>query len=111
VQVERADALEEVERIAAVPDLDVLFVGPADLSQSLGLPGEWEHPRLWAAVERVAKAAAANGIHWAILPRDAAHARRCVELGCRMLSLGVDSWTFRKGVRAVRDEFGEFFGP
>src|SRR5262249_28479676 len=49
VQIEHADAVEEVERIAAVPDLDLLFVGPADLSQSLGIPGEWEHPRVWQA--------------------------------------------------------------
>ena len=49
VQIERVEALEEVERIAAVPGLDFLFVGPADLSQSLGIPGQWDHPRLAAA--------------------------------------------------------------
>jgi 4-hydroxy-2-oxoheptanedioate aldolase len=109
VQIEHADAVEEVERIAAVPDLDFLFIGPADLSQSLGLPGEWEHPRLWAAVERVARAAAAHRVPWAILPRDAAHARRCVELGCRMLSIGIDSWAFNLGLRAFKASFAEFF--
>ena len=46
---------------------------------------------------------------WAILPRDAAHARRCVELGCRMLSIGMDAWAFQKGVAAVQDDFAEFF--
>src|SRR5919201_6351807 len=66
VQIEHVDAVEEVERIAAVPDLDFLFVGPADLSQSMGLPGEWDHPRVWQAVERTARASQANGIHWAI---------------------------------------------
>ncbi len=60
VQIEHVDAVEDVERIAAVPDLDFLFIGPADLSQSMGIPGEWEHPRMWAAVERTARAAAAN---------------------------------------------------
>src|SRR5436853_6690325 len=40
VQIEHIDAVEQVERIAALPDLDFLFVGPADLSQSLRLPGE-----------------------------------------------------------------------
>jgi 2-dehydro-3-deoxyglucarate aldolase/4-hydroxy-2-oxoheptanedioate aldolase len=109
VQIETADAVADVERIAAVPDLDLLFVGPADLSQSLGLPGEWEHPRVWQAVERVAAAARANGVPWAILPRDAAHARRCVDLGCRMLSLGIDTRVFRAGLTAVQDDFAEFF--
>ena len=110
MQIEHIDAVEDVERIAAVPDLDFLFIGPADLSQSMGIPGEWEHPRMWAAVERTAKAAAANRVAWAILPRDAAHARRCVDLGCRMLSIGMDAWAFQKGIAAVQGDFAEFFG-
>jgi 4-hydroxy-2-oxoheptanedioate aldolase len=109
IQIEHADAVEEVEKIAAIPDLDFLFIGPADLSQSMGLPGDWEHPRVWAAVERVARAAKANRVPWAILPGNAAHARRCVELGCRILSLGIDVWFFQKGVRAFKADFAEFF--
>jgi 2-keto-3-deoxy-L-rhamnonate aldolase RhmA len=110
LQVEHIDAVEEVEAIAALPGLDFLFVGPADLSQSMGLPGQWDHPRMWAALERVAAAARANGVPWAILPRDAGHARRCVELGCRMLSVGIDVWFFQKGLRAWQADFAEFFG-
>jgi 2-keto-3-deoxy-L-rhamnonate aldolase RhmA len=108
-QIEHVDAVEVVERIAAVPDLDFLFVGPADLSQSLGLPGQWEHPLVWQAVERVARAAQAQRVPWAILPRNAAHARRCVDLGCRMLSLGMDAVAFQKGVQAIKDDFAEWF--
>ena len=109
MQIEHIDAVNDVERIAAIPDLDFLFIGPADLSQSMGIPGEWEHPRMWEAVERTARAAAANRMAWAILPRDAAHARRCVELGCRILSIGMDAWTFQKGLAAVESDFAEFF--
>src|SRR4051794_40924146 len=68
IQIEHEDAVREVEQIAAVPDVDVLFVGPADLTQSMGILGQWEHPRLWEAIERVARAARAHGIHWGILP-------------------------------------------
>src|SRR5262249_6541414 len=57
IQIEHADALAEVERIAALPDVDVLFIGPSDLSQSLHLPCDWDHPRIWEAIERVARAA------------------------------------------------------
>jgi 2-dehydro-3-deoxyglucarate aldolase/4-hydroxy-2-oxoheptanedioate aldolase len=109
IQIEHVDALEEVEAIAAVKDVDVLFVGPADLSQSMGLPGEWNHPRLWKALERVAQAAKSQGIHWAILPPDPGYARRCVELGCRMLSLGLDVWAVQKGLKAFQQEYAEFF--
>jgi len=109
VQIEHVDAVEEVERIAAIPDLDLLFIGPADLSQSMGLPGQWDHPRMWQAVERVARAAGAHNVPWAILPRDAAYARRCVDLGCRMLSLGIDVWFFQKGLHAFVADFVGFF--
>jgi 4-hydroxy-2-oxoheptanedioate aldolase len=110
IQIEHSDAVEDVERIATIPDLDLLFIGPADLSQSMGIPGQWEHPRMWQAVERVARAAEANKLAWAILPRDAAHARRCVENGCRVLSLGIDVWFFQKGLRVFTADFAEFFG-
>jgi 4-hydroxy-2-oxoheptanedioate aldolase len=109
IQIEHADAVREVEQIAALPDVDVLFVGPADLSQSMGLAGEWDHPRLWEAIGRVAAAARAAHVHWAILPPNAAYARRCVEMGCRMLSLGLDVWAFAKGLRAFHAEYAEFF--
>jgi 2-dehydro-3-deoxyglucarate aldolase/4-hydroxy-2-oxoheptanedioate aldolase len=109
IQIENPEAVEDVERIAAVKDVDVLFVGPADLSQSMGIPAEWEHPRLWQALERVAAAARANGIHWAILPPNLAHARRCVELGCRMLSIGLDVWIAQRGLKAFQTEYAEFF--
>ena len=109
IQIEHVDALEEVERIAAVSDVDVLFIGPADLSQSMGLPGEWEHPRLWQAYARVAKAAQASSIHWAILPGTAAQAQRCVEMGCRMLSLGIDVWAVQRGLKAFQEEYAGYF--
>jgi 2-dehydro-3-deoxyglucarate aldolase/4-hydroxy-2-oxoheptanedioate aldolase len=109
IQIEHADAVADVDRIAAVADVDLLFVGPADLSQSMGIPGDWKHPRLWEALERVARAAREHGIHWGILPLDPPQARRCVEMGCRMLSVGLDVWTFQKGLRATREEYGEFF--
>src|SRR5262245_36412078 len=102
VQIEHKDAVEDVEAIAAVPDVDVLFIGPADLSQSLGVPGAWEDPVVWEAVERVARAARAHGRAWAILPPSPAYARRCVELGCRMLSLDLDVWAFARGLKALR---------
>jgi len=109
IQIEHVDAVEDVERIAAVNDVDLLFVGPADLSQSMGLPAEWEHPRHWQALERVAQAAKNHGVHWAILPPNPAYARRCVEMGCSMLSLGLDVWVVHRGLKAFEAEYAEFF--
>ena len=110
IQIEHAAAVEDVEQIAAVPDVDVLFIGPADLSQSMGLAGQWDHPRLWEAFGRVADAAKRNGIHWAILPPNPAYAQRCVEMGCRMLSLGIDTVAVLRGLKAYQAEYGGYFG-
>jgi 4-hydroxy-2-oxoheptanedioate aldolase len=105
IQIEHVDAVAEVEKIAAVPQVDLLFVGPADLAQSMGVPGQWDHPQVWAAIQRTARAAQTAGIRWAILPRDAAYARRCVDLGCKMLSIGLDVWLLKGGLKAVDAEY------
>jgi 2-dehydro-3-deoxyglucarate aldolase/4-hydroxy-2-oxoheptanedioate aldolase len=109
IQIEHVDAVREVEGIAAVKEVDVLFVGPADLSQSLGIPGQFDHPRMWECLMAVAAAAQRHGIHWAILPPYQAYARRCVDLGCRMLSLGLDTWTWSKGLQVFKNDYAEFF--
>lgn len=109
IQIENVDAVTEVEEIAAIPGIDILFVGPADLTQSMGIPAEWGHPRLWEALERISRAAQNHGVHWAILPNDLASARRCVDLGCRMLSLGFDVWAVRRGVKTFQEEYADFF--
>ena len=60
VQIETAGALKELEAIAAEPDLDVLFVGPNDLTQALGVPGQYADPRYKEALERIARQAGSS---------------------------------------------------
>jgi 2-keto-3-deoxy-L-rhamnonate aldolase RhmA len=105
IQIEHADAVQNVEAIAALPGVDVLFIGPADLSQSLGIPGQWNDERLWQCVERVAQAASHCRIHWAILPLSPEHARRCVALGCRMLAAGMDTWALQRGLKSYLTDY------
>src|SRR5262245_47942242 len=109
IQIEHKEAVAEVEQIAALKGVDVLFIGPADLGQSMGIVGQWDHPDVWKSIERVARAAKANGIHWAILPPNVAYAKRCLDLGCRMLSIGIDTWLVQRGLRDFRREFGDYF--
>ena len=106
-QVECVEALNEVEKMAAVPGLDMLFIGPADLSQSLGIPGQWDPPEMRQATKRVAKAAKEHGVAWGILPRDPAHASFALENGCNLLSLGMDVWFFQQGLRAYWSNWNE----
>jgi 4-hydroxy-2-oxoheptanedioate aldolase len=61
IQIETAGALNHLAEIASEKDVDVLFVGPNDLSQSLGVPGHYDDPRYRAAVERVGASAREHG--------------------------------------------------
>jgi len=105
VQIEHIDALNVVEQIAAIPHIDLLFIGPADLSQSMGLLNQWEHPDMWKAIARVSKAAEAAGTQWGILPRDAEYAKKCLDLGCKLLSIGMDSPIIQKGLKSYWDDW------
>jgi 4-hydroxy-2-oxoheptanedioate aldolase len=53
-QVEDKDAVGHAAEIAATPDLNAVWIGPSDLSLSLGLPGQMEHPEVLAAIDRIA---------------------------------------------------------
>ncbi|MGE4585083.1 MAG: HpcH/HpaI aldolase/citrate lyase family protein [Sphaerochaeta sp.] len=56
-QIELKEAIDNIEEIAKVPGIDVLLIGPADLSNSLGVSGQFNHPSMDAAIEKVAAAA------------------------------------------------------
>lgn len=109
VQIESRAALEDLDAIAAVPDLDMLFIGPADLSQELGVLGQPDHPCVWEAIERVAAAARNSGKIWGIVPFGAASAERCLDLGCRMLTLGSECHGLRMGIDALKSMYGKIF--
>jgi 4-hydroxy-2-oxoheptanedioate aldolase len=110
IQIENEKALEEVERIAAVKGVDLLCVGLADLSQSLDIPGQYDHPRLHAATERIARAAHDHGVDWAVLPHNPAHAETCVQLGCRMLVIGLDTRLVQKGIQTFLTDYHKYLG-
>lgn len=64
VQIEEREAVDRIEEIVRVPDLDSLFVGPVDLSTSYGVPGQLQDPQVTASMERVVKATREAGL-WA----------------------------------------------
>lgn len=109
IQIETATAIEAVDEIAAIPDVDLLFVGPADLSQVLGVPGEFEHPRCLETIERIAQACAKAGKPWGIVPRGPEYAARMRQWGCRMFVLGFDHHSLHAGIRATKERYSAFF--
>lgn len=87
-QVESTTALERVEELAQVPGLDSLLVGPADLSISLGVPGEWDHPKLNEAIDRVIAACNKHGIWPAIQVRNYEMADFWIDRGMKLIGCG-----------------------
>lgn len=90
-QIETAGGLAEVDAIAATRGVDVLWIGHYDLTNALGIPGDFAHPRYVDAVARVAEACAKHGKTAAILVGGEADAKRYAGLGFRMLAWGVDA--------------------
>ena len=104
-QVEDAEALDQASHIASTPGIDAIFLGPGDLSMSLGRPGELTHPDVVAAARNVAEACRAAGIAAATFARDADEVRSTRENGFAisiMSSVTVISSAFRQLSASVR---------
>ncbi len=110
IQIETRGALEECEAIAAIDAVDHLFVGPSDLSQVLGVTGDFLHPDCLAAIDRVAAACQKHGKSWGAVTLSPEHTRMCVEKGCRLVSLTNDVRLVNAGIKAVRQTFADLFG-
>ncbi len=101
IQVESKSAVEHAAEIADIDGVDVLFVGPTDLSHSLGIPGQFDDPLYLDAIRHVATTAEAAGKVAGILLRNATTLPRHSDLGFRFIGLGSDSAFISDGARAV----------
>ncbi|MDB5698923.1 MAG: bphF2, partial [Alphaproteobacteria bacterium] len=91
VQIETVRGLDNIEAIAAVDGIDALFVGPADLSASMGHVGQPAHPEVQAAALDAFRRIRAAGRAAGILTRDEEFARRSIEHGALIVGVGVDT--------------------
>jgi 4-hydroxy-2-oxoheptanedioate aldolase len=109
IQIETLQSLEEVDAIAAIDGVDMLFVGPADLSQALGVTGEFFHEKCLAAIDRVAAACVKHGKPWGAVSFSPQHAEMLVSKGCRLLSPTNDTRIVLAGIHAVKQDFAKYF--
>lgn len=105
VQVETRDALVNLEEIASVDGIDGVFIGPADLSASLGYAGHSSHPDMAIiiddALERVRKCGKAPGI----LVTNPERVQSCIHQGALFVAVGMDMLVLRTGVDALAARF------
>jgi 4-hydroxy-2-oxoheptanedioate aldolase len=88
VQIESLGGLREADAIAALDGVDVLFVGPADLTHALGVPGQFQDPAYLAALDTVAAACRAHGKAAGILDYETGHVPRLLEIGFTFIGIG-----------------------
>lgn len=107
VQIETPEAVENVEEIAGVPGVDLLFVGPGDLGLRYQLEGDTTGARLEAAYERVAAACKAHGVAWGCPAGTPAEMSKRRAQGAQLLCNCGDFGILRDGLIAASAVFDE----
>lgn len=100
-QIETAQGVANVDEIAAVPGIDVLWIGHNDLTTSLGIPGQFDHPDYLGAIDSVIAACERHGKIGGFRPDSAEHAAQLARKGFRCLAVQSDIAIYRNGVRSA----------
>jgi len=100
-QIESERGLAGVDGIAATQGIDVLWLGHFDLTNFLGIPGEFDSPKYLDAVGAVVAAARRHGKGLGFMAADAGWARRYREFGFNMIAAGLDSSLLQSAIRAT----------
>ena len=94
IHIEGRRGLENLEEVVSVPNIDVVFLGPYDLSQSYGIPGQVNDPRVVKGMEEAVGKIRDAGKAAGTFAGDIATARRWIDVGIQYISLGVDVGIF-----------------
>ncbi len=107
LQFEHIDALEHLDEILKVSDLDLLFVGPNDLAQSMGFPGEPGHPDVTAVADKAVEAAKRAGVRTGTVAFSPAAARQALARGFDMVVANAPGLFLESAQRMVTETFPE----
>jgi 2-keto-3-deoxy-L-rhamnonate aldolase RhmA len=94
LQVESTEAIANLDKITRVRGVDVLLIGPSDLSISLGIPGQFENPRFLEAAEQTFKVCLQNGVSPSIFSLDLEMANRYQNLGMNFILYSTEMTCF-----------------
>jgi len=108
VQIETEAALENVDEIAAVDGVDVLFVGPADLSAGMGILKEFDHPRFCEAQAKVVAACRKAGKAAGIVCLGIDRIEEVISTGFSFIAIGSDGGVVNAGMRKLASAFDKY---
>jgi len=99
-QIETGEGVRNADEIAAVPGIDVLWIGHFDLSNFLGIPGQFTHPQFLAGVAKVLEACKKHGKTPGFMCSDIAGGQALLQQGFRILAFSGDLWLYQSALRA-----------
>jgi 2-keto-3-deoxy-L-rhamnonate aldolase RhmA len=108
--LETARAFENLEAIIAEPGLDVAWIGHYDLTTSLGIPAQFEHPMFLDCMQRLVEVCGRHGVAPGFLPATSGDTIRWIKAGFRMISLGSDIGVYQAAMRSFRAAVREGLG-
>lgn len=104
-QIEDPEAIDRLDEIIGVKGIDVLFIGPGDLSIAMGIPFQFDHPRMREVYEKVAVAAEKAGKWWGTVALSPEQVKRDCDRGGRLFNLGSDHGLLLNGMKQKLDEY------
>jgi len=99
VQTETAKGVENVDEILSVEGVDVAWIGQCDLTISLGIPGQYDHPDFLRAFDKVLNACEKHGVALGYLPLDVPDALAMIDRGARCIAYSADAFLFSTALK------------
>ena len=105
INIEGTEGIQNLSEIAIVPDVDIIFIGPYDLSQSLGKPGQVEDPEVINFIKDNVKIIKDNGKSCGSFARDMKYLEILVDCGVQYITYMVDSSMLSQSYKSFRESF------
>jgi len=107
VQLEGTEAIKNIEDIMEVPDIDMIFIGPYDLSQSLGVPGQVNHSSVVSNMQQMVEKAKSKGLLVGTFVNTLENARLWMDAGIQFISYSVDVRIFVEASKNIINQLRE----
>ena len=108
VQIEDEAVMAQVDDIASVDGLDMIFLGPKDFSQSIGEPGNVRHPKVWDAIMKTSEACARHGIYCATSGLgDLEYMKKLIDNGVKFIPALSDYGVMVQGLKDAKEKYGQ----
>jgi 4-hydroxy-2-oxoheptanedioate aldolase len=107
-QVETKEMVDQIEELCKIDLVDIIFIGPGDLSQSLGKPGQIDSPEVDDAIRHVCQVCLAHNKIVGTITRDPTGFKKYIDMGMLYMSTGTDMILFNKALKETAQGFEQF---